>query len=223
MGQDFRIENVKAEKEKTVFDYISEKNTYKELTTSMCGAFQAHNAALAIRALEIVTEKNKVGIEEHALRTGIASTVIPARYEKVNDDPLVILDGAHNPDKIARLASYLKSRFANNEVIFVCGFTSGKNPEEMLTSLLEVGNMFYLTRVITGYREDEEPLYLKSVVTSLAPSVEASISLDPFTALDMAMDEAAKQGKMVCVTGSLYLVSYLRQRWYPEYETLYYE
>jgi dihydrofolate synthase/folylpolyglutamate synthase len=223
LGQHFCVEHIRAEHERTIFDYRSERNTYKELMTSMCGGFQAHNAALAIRALEIISQKNKTGLAEDALRTGIASTDIPARYEKVHEEPLVILDGAHNADKIARLVSYLKSRFGKNEVIFVCGFTSGKNPEKMLKSLLEVGNIFYLTRVIIGYREDEEPLYLKSVITSLNPSVKTRVTLDPFIALDMAMAEAKTQQKIVCVTGSLYLAAYLRQRWYPEYKALNYE
>jgi dihydrofolate synthase/folylpolyglutamate synthase len=222
LGQNFRVEHIRAEQERTIFDYRSERNTYKDLITSMCGGFQAHNAALAIRALEIVSQKNKTRLAEDALRTGIASTAIPARYEKVHEEPLVILDGAHNADKIACLVSYLKRRFGSNKVIFVCGFTSGKNPEKMLKSLLEVGNIFYLTRVIIGYREDEEPLYLKSVITALNPSVKARITLDPFVALDMAMDEAKTQQKVVCVTGSLYLAAYLRQRWYPEYKALTY-
>ncbi len=221
LGKDFRIENVTTGNDETLFDYISGMNTYRELRTSMCGTYQAKNAALAIRALEIVSEKNKKQIDEKALKKSLRSTYIPGRYEKVHDDPPVILDGAHNLDKIACLISYLKSRFEKDSVSFVCGFTSGKNPEKMFKHLLEVSNTFYLTRVIMGYREDEEPIYLKSVLASLAPAVNASIALDPFAALDMAMDDAKKQKKVVCVTGSLYLVAYIRQRWYPEYKMLF--
>ncbi len=222
LGKDFRIENVKTGNEGTVFDYVSEMNTYQTLNTLMCGGYQATNAALAIRALEIVSEKNKKNIDEGALRTGLLKTAIPGRYEKVNDDPVVILDAAHNLDKIEHLVAYLKSRFQKDEVVFICGFTSGKNPEDILKSMLEVSNTFYLTRAIIGYREDEEPGYLKSVITSLNPSVKAIIKLDPFTALDIAMDEAKPQGKVVCVTGSAYLVAYIRQRWYSDYQVLRY-
>jgi dihydrofolate synthase/folylpolyglutamate synthase len=220
LGKNFRVENVQPGANGTVFDYVSEMNTYRKLTTSMCGGYQANNTALAIRALEIVSEKNKRTLDEDALRKGILATVIPGRYEKVHDDPLVILDAAHNPDKIVHLVAYLKSRFQKNEVIVICGFTSGKNPAEMLKYLLEVSDTFYLTRAIIGYREDEEPFYLKSVLISLRPSAKATIKLEPFAALEMAMNEAKKQGKAVCVTGSLYLVAYIRQRWYPEYKAL---
>lgn len=222
LGQEFCIENVSTEAENTVFNYISDRNTFKKLTTPVCGEYQAYNAALAIRALELVSEQNKTSINEAALKKGLLSMFIPGRYEKVQEDPLVILDGAHNPDKILQLVAYIKSRFERNEVIFVCGFTTGKKPEKMLRALLEMSDTFYLTRILTGYRESEEPLYLKSVLASLSPSVKASIDLDPFTALDMAIEHARKQGKVVCVTGSLYLVSSLRQRWYPEHKLLHY-
>jgi len=222
LGKDFQVENVKTRNDETVFDYVSDMNTYQELKTLMCGAYQAKNAALAIRALEIVLEKTRKNIDEVALRTGILATAIPGRYEKVNDDPVVILDAAHNQNKIAHLVSYLKNRFQKDEVIFVCGFTSGKNPADMLKSLLEVSKTFFLTRAIIGYREDEEPLYLKAMLTSLEPAVKAVIKLEPFSALDMAIDDAKKQGKVVCVTGSLYLAAYVRQRWYPECKILRY-
>ena len=138
LGKNFCIENVKTEDEGTVFDYTSEMNTYRELKTSMCGGYQATNAALAIRALEIVSAKNRKIIDEDALKKELLTTAIPGRYEKVHDDPLVILDVAHNQDKIAQLVSYLQSRFQRDEIIVVCGLTSGRNPEEMLNLKLKI-------------------------------------------------------------------------------------
>ena len=220
LGKDFRIEQIKAGKNDTSFDYISAEHTYKELTTSMCGAYQASNAALAIRALEIASRQNGKTIDETAVRKGLLATFIPGRFEIVCHDPVVILDGAHNPDKIAHFVAYLKSRFQPEDVIFVCGFTTGKNPAAMLAAMLAVSSHFYLTRVLLGYREDEEPRYLKSVLAAFCPTVNAVIKSDPLAALAMAMEEAKCQRKVVCVTGSLYLVAHLRQRWHPEYQIL---
>lgn len=220
IGQDFFIEHIRAEQEQTIFDYVSDTHNYREITMPMCGAYQASNAALAVHAFEIVSAKTGKTVDEHALREGIYTTMIPGRYEKVQDDPPVVLDGAHNPDKLSQLASYLKQWSNKDDVILVCGFTSGKNPEQMFIPLLEISETFYLTRALSSHRESEEPLYLQSVLTSLQPDVNVVITLDPFVALDAAMKEAQKQGKMVCVTGSLYLVAYIRQRWYPEYEVL---
>jgi dihydrofolate synthase/folylpolyglutamate synthase len=220
LGEEFRIEHVHPGKESTRFDYISEQQTYRELRTPICGAYQARNAALALRAVEIVSKKNSVPVQEDALRKALLSIRIPGRFERVADDPVVILDAAHNPDKMVHLVSYLQQRFVRDEIIFVCAFTSGKKPEVIFMPMLEVSRTFYLTRAVIGFREDEEPLYLKSILNSLCSSVNAIIALDPFSALEMAMTEARKHGKVVCVTGSAYVVAYLRQRWYPEHQML---
>lgn len=220
LGQDFQVDNIDSGDEGLSFDYTSDSHVYRAIRTGVYGAYQAANAALAIRALELVSKKNESPIQEDALRQALLTTTIPGRFERVSEEPVVILDVAHNPDKVTQFISQLKRRFQQDEVIFVCAFTSGKKPEEMLRSLLEAGRSFYVTRVIIGYREGEEPLYLKSLLTSLCPLVSATIALDPSSALEMAMEQARKQGKAVCVTGSVYLVAYLRQRWFPEHTML---
>lgn len=220
LGRDFRLEKIQTGNAMTVFDYMSESRSYQALEITLRGAYQAENAALAIRALEIISAKRGTAIDETALRTGLLVTDVPGRCEQAQTEPTVILDGAHNPDKIAGFAAYLKRRYERDEVIFVCGFTSGKPPEAMLQSLLDISRTFYLTRVIVGSRESEDPIYLQSVLTTLDQSVAAIISADPFTALDLAIEHAKREEKIVCVTGSLYLVSYLRQRWYPEHTLL---
>ncbi|PIE33928.1 hypothetical protein CSA56_09590 [candidate division KSB3 bacterium] len=220
LGRDFHVEAVRAEADRTVFHYHSPAHRYHDVSLSTCGIYQAHNAALAIRSLELISEKNGQEIDEGALRTGLQQVRLPVRYEQVNDDPVVILDGAHNPDKIRSFVSYIQQRFALDEIIFVCGFTTGKKPRKMLASLLEAGRNFFLTRVMTPHRAYEEPYHLKQLLESLNPSAEITIKLDPLQALDVAVEQAREQGKIVCVTGSLYLAGHLRQRWYPEYEML---
>lgn len=218
LGREFRIEQVAARPEATEFDYVSAAHTFRGLTTGVCGSYQARNAALAIRALELVAEQRGRPLNEAALRQALRLTAISGRAEQVQDAPVVLLDGAHNSDKIAQFAAYLISRFAPRPgVIVVFGCTSGKDPAAMLTPLVEVSDRFYLTRPIIGSREAEEPRYLQSVLRSLRPAgLAITLALDPVAALDQALDEARRRDQVVCVTGSLYLVAHLRQRWYPE-------
>lgn len=220
LGQEFRIEQVYTTFTNTVFDYVSDRHIYRDLHLSIGGAYQAANAALAIRAVELVAGQNDRSLDEQTIRQALTTLQIPGRCEQVATDPVVILDAAHNPDKITQFVAHLQRQFQPGNVIFVCAFTSGKNPAEMLAPMLKVSQTFYLTRAIIGYREDEEPLYLKSVLTSLSEGVKAMIALDPFVALDRAIVEAQKTGKVVCVTGSAYLVGYVRERWFPEHSVL---
>ncbi len=220
LGEDFSVDTVQAEKERSSFSYHSDSNHFSDLTMNMRGAYQTRNAALAIRAMELLSLKRGRTLDERALREALQNTVIPARYEQVQDEPPVILDGAHNPDKIASLLSYLKDWSQPDEMVFVCGFSSGRNPKKMLRSLLTLSRQFYLTRPIIGYRDDEDPLYLKKTLHSLDSRARIELHLDPFVALDAAIQHARQHGKTVCVTGSLYLISHLRQRWHPTYEVL---
>ncbi len=220
LGEDFSLSSVNAEKDRCSFSYHSPLNHFQDLSTKMCGAYQASNAALAIRAMELMAVERGERLDEQSVRDALKSTVIPARYERVQDDPPVILDGAHNPDKIAALLNYLAAWFQQDDIVFVCGFSSGRNPKKMLRSLLRLSRQFYVTRPIVGYRNDEDPLYLKKVLLDLNMHVIAEVHLDPFTALDAAIRYARQYGKTVCVTGSLYLVSHLRQRWYPTHKIL---
>lgn len=217
LGQDFRLEQVTITPSGTNFDYVSPAHTCRQLHTPVPGRFQAYNAALALRAVEIVAAKNQRPLDEDAVRKAIDSTRIPGRFEIVQPEPVVILDAAHNADKMAALIAALKSLYQPDEIIFVCAFTSGREPQNLFQLMLAVSRTFYLTRAILGFREDEEPLYLKHVLTGLDSTVKTRIALDPFRALDLAIHEAQQHGKVVCVTGSAYLVGHVRQRWYPEY------
>ena len=220
LGEDFSLSSVNAEKDRCSFSYHSALNHFPDLSTRMRGAYQARNAALAIRAMELLSAKRGQRLDEGVLREALHNTVIPARYEPVQDDPPVILDGAHNPDKMRYLLDYLKTWYRRDEIVFVCGFTSGRSPKKMLRSLLALSRQFYLTRPIIGYRDDEDPLHLKKTLLDLDAKVMAELHLDPFVALDAAIQHASQHGKTVCVTGSLYLVSHLRQRWFPTHKVL---
>ena len=220
LGEDFSINSVSAEKDRCSFSYHSALNHFTDLSTKMRGGYQARNAALAIRAMELLADRRDQRLDDQLVRNALEGTMIPARYEQVQDDPPVILDGAHNPDKISYLLGYLKKWCRQDEIVFVCGFTSGRNPKKMLRSLLALSRQFYLTRPIIGYRGDEDPLYLKKILLDLDFRARAELHLDPFVALDAAIRYARNHGKTVCVTGSLYLVSHLRQRWYPTHKVL---
>lgn len=222
LGHDFAIERLTSTATGSEFDYRSEARTLRALRLALVGPYQARNAALALRALDIVTTKNQRPFNEDRVRDTLGKTVIPGRFEQVQNDPVVILDAAHNAEKMASLTGALKQLYPQDEVIFVCALTSGRDPGEILRHMLEASRTFYLTRAIVGFREDEEPRYLQHVLKTAEPDARAHIALDPFRAVDLALREARTRQKVVCVTGSAYLVAYVRQRWHPE-QTLLFE
>ncbi len=224
LGRNFRIENVKTKQDRTIFDYKSDTSSYTGIELKSLGGYQARNSSLSIRSLELILRKQSKKMDENSLRNSLLHTNIPGRFEVVSTDPTIILDGAHNLDKIKCFVDRLRNFSKGKDVIFVCGFTTGRDIENILKEMSTVSNKFYLTRVFTGHREDEEPKYLlnclKDISTNKENAITSSVVFDPKDAVKMAISDAKENSKIVCVTGSLYLVSYVRNLWYPEFENI---
>ena len=65
-------------------------------------------------------------MDEQAVRTGLANTVWPGRLEVIHKEPLIILDGAHNPQGARVLAEFIKGKLAGRKIICVFGILSDK-------------------------------------------------------------------------------------------------
>lgn len=98
--------------------------SYQNVELTMNGTYQIVNASLAIEATEIL--KKRWPIKEKDLRTGLYKTFMPGRLEIVSSDPMIIIDGAHNPHGVQALARSLGS--FENKVIFVI-FASFKDKD----------------------------------------------------------------------------------------------
>lgn len=162
---------------------------------------------------------------------GIIKSGLPGRFEPIDDR--VILDGAHNPDKIRALVKalidYGPQTMATvdsspSTVVVVIAFKKGKNWQKMVDLLIknlpveEVIATEYQTVTDTGVGSavaaEEIAEYLKSqvpIIKSIKNSQEAV-----FEAIRLTHDKQSKD--LVLVTGSLYLVGEVRTLWkLPEF------
>ncbi len=119
----------------SIFSYGEMEN----IEISMCGEHQIQNAVTAIEALKATG----VEVSENALRAGLKAAVLPARMEIINRNPLVILDGAHNPQGIAAAARALAAQ--GKPVTAVIGMLMGKDYQKSLALLLPVAERVIFT------------------------------------------------------------------------------
>ncbi len=112
------------------FDVLGPQQTWSNLHTPLIGAFQALNATTAIAAAA------HLGLDEHAIRRGLAAVRWPARVEVLARQPWVIVDSAHNDDSARKLASTLREVFQPRHVILVLGLSQGHQVADMLEALL---------------------------------------------------------------------------------------
>ncbi len=226
LNRDFSYKVKKIDANGSVFDYKGDKlfRSLKSLKLRLLGEHQVENAALAVRAIEQLAISNwQLAIRD--IRLGLLNAFIPGRLEIIRRRPLVILDGAHNPDKVRALVSSIKKIFPKKKITTIIAIKNDKNAEEMLSLLLKISHRVILTKfqlkgdvgIISSYSPEE--LVKKSNLisrqhryTSRHTKVVRKILVVP--EVKKALEEEirlAKPEDLILVTGSLYLVGEIKK------------
>ncbi len=114
-------------------------NQYKDLFVSLVGEYQPSNIATVLESISVLKNMG-MEISEQAVRQGLKKAYWPARFEVINKDPLMIYDGAHNPEGLRACIDSIKRFFKNRRVNILSGVMCDKNVEEMLPVIKEVAN-----------------------------------------------------------------------------------
>lgn len=201
----------------TVFDYRGPRWRFDGLRVRLLGEHQAANAAVALGMLEALEEQG-IAIGEAAVRAGLAQAHIPGRLEIMQDDPPVVLDGAHNPEKARRLRLALEALFPGRPVVLVLGCLSAKEVGGVIEELAPLAGMTVTTAPTVYFKPAVAPDDLARAVADAGGRAVAVA--DPLYALDLALRSARAADAIVVVTGSLYLVGEVREHWRPTEELL---
>ena len=177
----------------------------KTFRIGMVAPYQTGNACTALTAALILREKG-FRIPDEALSRGLAGTRWPGRFEIFNGNPVMIVDGSHNPAGAETLGAALAAHFPGREVTFVAGILADKSWTGMIDRMLPLGRHFY---AITP----DSPRALPAAV--LAEYVRgkggiAEVCPDALSAVRAAV-RTAGDGGVVCAFGSLYSVGALRE------------
>lgn len=197
-GQNFRI----SLKNSGVFDYTGIKHDYASLSLALRGRHQRNNAAAALAALELGSEVFPV--REDVVREGLKTVVWPGRFEIVQENPTVILDGAHNGEGVSALAAEIDEYRQGREIKLLFASMADKDWRLMLATLTRFTDEVVLTRV--GMERSADPRLLAA---QLGDSVSCRVIEDPRRGLNFLL-ESARPSDIVLVTGSLYLVGEIR-------------
>lgn len=164
----------------------------QEFTLAARGGFQQENLGAALRAVEELEELPD-------LEETLSDLEFPARMETVSRDPLLIIDGAHNPAALRKILPDLPGEFS-------CVFSAleTKPIKKMVEILEEKATKFYVTE--SCFQRASKPMDIAEHV-----SVEKEIIEDPGEAVEKALES----GEAVVVTGSLYLAGDVKKQLNP--------
>lgn len=168
------------------------------------GAHQGDNLALAVAATEAFFDRP---LDGHLVGAALAELTLPGRFEVVGREPTVVLDGAHNPDGMATLATTLHDDLGPVPVtVVVLGLLRGRDPAAMVAAL-ELGTHDV---VIVTAPPSPRALPVAEVAAAVAAAdLEVEVVADVGQAVERALGIATDEDRVV-VTGSLYVVGAAR-------------
>ena len=180
---------------------------YEDLFLPLHGAHQGLNAATAVVACEALLGR---GLERRALREALAGVTSPGRLEVVSRHPLVVLDGAHNPQAARAVAHNLADAFAWRQLHLVIGVLDRKDLEGIVEALAPRANVAYACRNSNGHSRPAAEVAAACDRSGVPATAHASVA----EAVDAA-EAAAGDDDLILVTGSLYTVADARPRYVP--------
>jgi dihydrofolate synthase/folylpolyglutamate synthase len=197
-GESFEAELISESLDGISFRYTGEGRT-KDLSVSLAGRHQMINGSVAVKTAEILMEKYP------AMRCdvgkGLSTVQWPGRLEMVNDDPPVLIDGAHNPQAASALSVYLKevalSRF--KRIILVVGAMGDKDIEGILGPLLPIASEILFTAPAYGRSAPPQRLAAEAAAKGYSSIIVPGVAEAVKKAEEMSLP-----GDLVVITGSFY-------------------
>ena len=167
------------------------------------GAHMAHNAALAVAAVEAL---RGAGLSGEVISEGLGSVAAPARLETISSDPLVILDTAHNPQAITATLAGLREAFTAQPLIGVVAMMRDKDAAQVMELLADELDTIVVT-TMTGNPRALTVDELAAVAEEAFGPGRVRTAADPARAIDLARGLAEQGGDdaAVLVIGSVYL------------------
>lgn len=201
-------DNVKVSNESVEFDFKYKDQVWNKIKLHMLGDFQAQNATLALAALLYLSQRDHFDVEEVKVRKILSTLTYPGRFEiKEIESKTVVIDGAHNVQKMTALLSNLSKMFPGEKFTFAVAFKEDKEIEAMVQLITPVAEEV----IVTSYFNDT----VDFVTFSEKPQVVVNL-FRKCGCKNVTIEEDSKKvlnnliktsTKVAVVTGSLYLIS----------------
>lgn len=197
--------------EGSLFDLKTNNRHYRNLKLSLLGRHQVENAACAIATYDCLKQRGFT-INETSMRTALSTAQFSGRIEIVQQKPLIILDGAHNPAKMHALVQTMQKLF-HQKVITVIGFKKKKDIDAMITALLPITKRFIITTFSTMTDLGNNWSIPPSEIYTIIRKYNEFIPCDSISIVQKTIEyvhSSVSPNEIILITGSLYLVGEAR-------------
>ncbi|MTE19047.1 dihydrofolate synthase [Streptomyces sp. TRM43335] len=188
---------------------------YPEVFLPLHGAHMAHNAAVALAAVEAffgIGSEHARALDIDAVRAAFASVTSPGRLEVVRRSPTVVLDAAHNPAGARATAAAITEAFGFSRLVGVVAPSADKDVRGLLEAFEPIFAEVVVTRNATTRAMDVDELAALAVEVFGEERIQVEPRLDDALeeAITLAEEEGEYAGAGVLVTGSVVTVGEAR-------------
>ncbi|GHV41253.1 bifunctional folylpolyglutamate synthase/dihydrofolate synthase [Clostridia bacterium] len=184
------------------FDITCEYFRYENVRLNFAGEYQLQNAATALLAVSALRASG-YSVTESAVYAGMKAARWAGRMETLSENPLILLEGAHNLGGIYELDRSINRYFAGKDVILVFAALKGKDYRGMVSLITANANVKTVIFTTPAYRvKAADP---NELALSCEKTKEIFIIEGYKDALNKAVSLAKENGVIICC-GSLYLV-----------------
>ena len=187
------------------------EKSYSDVEISMVGRHQAENLKTALATLEILRKSGAVKLDREALYEGLKRARQPGRFEVISEDPLVIIDGAHNEAGAQALQETMAQHFAGKKILLVAGILADKEIDSIVKFLTKITD-----HIIVTEPDNPRKLAAEKLAEHVAEFGVAAETVSDVEAAVHRAKELADGYDVILFAGSLYLIGDVRRLWRNE-------
>lgn len=177
----------------------------RDLEIKLIGDHQIKNSIVALNVIEYLNDIKITNISEENIRKGLLETKWPGRIEKISENPMFIIDGAHNEEGAKSLANSIDKYFENKNKILVIGMLEDKDIESVLDLLIPKFN-----RVITTTPDNPRAIDANKLKEKIERyNIEVTCKPNIKEAVGYAL-EISNKDDIIISAGSLYMIGNVR-------------
>lgn len=199
------VEKIKGDISGQKFKYLkTDVFSLPELKINLLGEHQLYNAITALRALEIIRQLG-YNITEKSIEEGFSSCHFAGRFEIINKEPIIVLDGGHNINGIEYFSKAVNEYFGNKKIILFYGMLEDKNPNDVIDYLICLSKEIYTLT-------PNNPRAMSSNDMANLIRQHSDIKVTPIQKYDEILDIIKSFGKkeVIAFVGSLYMIGDVR-------------
>lgn len=189
-----------------VYDVTIFDESYENIEIKLIGEHQINNSILALTVIKYLEGNKGLKVDDESIRKGLINTKWPGRIEKISENPLFIIDGAHNEDGALSLAKAIDKNFKDRNLTLLIGMLEDKDIDSVLDILIPKFN-----KVITTTPDNPRAIdssKLKDKILRYTDNVVDKNDIEK--ALNYTL-ESSSDNDVIISAGSLYMIGSIRR------------